>query len=275
MKTLSAFTENHPAEWLLSFDFDGTLVGHDEDPMVQPKLFQMIETMRVSHRALWGINTGRSLAHVLEGMLEAKFAFMPDFIIAREREIYLKNEFNRWVGIAEWNKNCEKAHKKLFRKNKKILKGLRKWVEANTQAQWGSQEGEPAGIVSTTVDEMNMIVQKIDEEITSAPDLSYQRNSIYLRFSHSAYHKGSALAEFARLKGIDLDKRFTMGDGHNDTDMLDKSIAQYIACPENSDDDVKQHVLSRGGFVAKGTASHGVIDALSVLLHTEEICIHE
>lgn len=271
MKALPSFTDASPAEWVLSFDFDGTLVDHDEQPMVQSEFFQMMAAMRESHHALWGLNTGRSLAHALEGMLEAKFALLPDFIIAREREIYLRNEFGRWVGISEWNKGCEKAHHKLFRKNKRLLKNLRKWVEENTQAQWGSQEDEPAGIVATSLAEMSLILEKIDEEIASAPALSYQRNSIYLRFSHTDYHKGSALAEFARLQGIGSEKVFTMGDGHNDTDMLDSSIAKYIACPENSNEDVKEHVLSRGGLVTKGQASHGVIEALSVLLHEEEV----
>ena len=240
--------------------------------MVQPEFFQMMESMRESHRAIWGLNTGRSLMLTLEGMLEAKFAFIPDFIIAREREIYLRNEFGRWVGVSPWNDNCEKAHQRLFRKNKRLLKRLRTWVEKNTQASWGEQEDEPAGIVSTSVAEMNLIVQKIDEEIASAPSLSYQRNSIYLRFSHSDYHKGSALAELGKMESLGPEKIFTIGDGHNDTDMLDTGIAKYIACPANSHEDIKDHVLSRGGFVAEGEASHGAIQALSALILEDLRC---
>lgn len=234
--------------------------------MVQPRFFQMMESMRESHGALWGINTGRSLMHTLDGMMEAKFSLIPDFIIAREREIYLRNEFGRWLGVSEWNKGCEKAHHTLFRKNKRLLKRLRKWVEKNSQARWGEQEDEPAGIVSATVAEMNLIVQKIDEEIASAPSLSYQRNSIYLRFSHSDYHKGSALAELGRMENLGPEQIFTIGDGHNDTDMLDTDVAKYIACPGNSHDDIKTHVSSCGGFIAEGEASHGVIEALSALI---------
>lgn len=271
MKTLPSalpsFTETNPAEWVLSFDFDGTLVAHDETPMVQAGFFQLMESMRESHRALWGLNTGRSLAHALEGMLESRFLLLPDFIIAREREIYLRNEFGRWVGINDWNKACDKDHRKLFRKNKRLLKRLRKWVEKNTQAAWGSQEDEPAGIVATTLEEMALILAEIDKEIASTPELSYQRNSVYLRFSHRDYHKGSAIAEYARQQGLGADRVFAMGDGHNDLDMLDVELAKYIACPDNSEEDIKKHVLDQGGFVSSSRASQGVIDALQKLLH--------
>ena len=34
------------------------------------------------------------------------------------------------------------------------------------------------------------------------PDFSYQRNTIYLRFAHRDYHKGSTLGELCRVLGI-------------------------------------------------------------------------
>lgn len=265
MKVLPPFTEEDPPDWLLSFDFDGTLVHESEQPMIQPRFFEIVESMRESHRALWGINTGRSLMFTLEGMLEAKFPILPDFIIAREREIYVRNEFGRWIGVEPWNINCEKAHHVLFKKQKRLLKRLRKWVEKNTKASWGEQDAEPAGIVATGIEEMNLIVRMIDQEIASDPSLSYQWNTIYLRFSHSEYHKGSALSEVARMKEISPDRIFTIGDGHNDVDMLDLNVAKYIACPGNAHGDIKKHVQERGGIITQGEASYGVIEALVTL----------
>ncbi|MGJ8677900.1 MAG: HAD family hydrolase [Akkermansiaceae bacterium] len=271
MKALPPFSNDEPPEWVLSFDFDGTLVDHEAQPQVQPDFFHLIESLRDSHRALWGVNTGRPLQFTLQGMLEAKFTLFPDFIIAREREIYLRNEFGRWVGVAEWNKGCDKAHRQLYRKSSRVLKKLKKWVESETAAKWGEQEDEPAGIVATTHEEMETIVQKIDTEIHIHPLLSYQRNSIYLRFSHGAYHKGSALTEMARLVGLGVENIFTIGDGHNDLDMLNPEIAKHFACPANAYEDVKDHVRERGGYIARGKASEGVVEALKASLHSKDV----
>ena len=102
MKVLSPVSETNPPEWLLSFDFDGTLVIPDVDPPVQPQFFEIIRMMRESHKVLWGINTGRSLMQTVQGLTEARFPFLPDYIIAREREIYTPNSFGRWLGGGDW-----------------------------------------------------------------------------------------------------------------------------------------------------------------------------
>ncbi len=262
MKTLDSLEK---PEWLLAFDFDGTLADPDADPPVQPEFFSLIESMRQSHRAIWGINTGRSLMQTVQGMADAKFPFLPDYLIAREREIYTPNKFGRWVSVTDWNKRCEKEHHKLFRKCRRLLKRIRKWVELETAAVWGFQHGEPDGIVASTASEMDWIVQHLDEEILKSPLLSYQRNGIYLRFSHRDYHKGTAMAEVGRLIGVNVSRTFAIGDSHNDMDMLDSSLAYHLACPGNACDEVKQRIARSGGYVAEGIASRGVVEALKVL----------
>ncbi|MCP5536445.1 MAG: HAD family phosphatase [Akkermansiaceae bacterium] len=262
MKSLAPFSPANPAEWLLAFDFDGTLTIPEANPPVQPQFYELMQMMRDSHKAFWGINTGRSLMQTVQGLADARFPFLPDYIIAREREIYTPNEFGRWVGLPDWNSRCEKEHHKLFRRCRRVLKKLQQWIETETAAVWGMQEGEPAGIVASTASEMDFIVQKIDQEISSKPLLSYQRNGIYLRFSHSHYHKGSAMVEVARQLGLSADKTFAIGDSHNDLDMLDPAMASLLACPGNACDEVKTRVSSLGGYVSEGVASVGTIEAL-------------
>ena len=132
------------------------------------------------------------------------FPFFQITSLPVRREIYLPNKFGRWVGSEDWNKRCEREHHKLFRQCRKVLKRLKQWVEAETAAVWGIQKEEPAGIVASTASEMDMIVRKIDEEIESKTALSYQRNGIYLRFSHKHFHKGTAMLEVARLMGLPI-----------------------------------------------------------------------
>ncbi|MDG1357982.1 MAG: HAD hydrolase family protein [Akkermansiaceae bacterium] len=262
MKLLAPFTEADAPRWLLSFDFDGTLVVAEEDPAVCADFFELMRSMRSDHRSCWGINTGRSLMQTVQGLVDARFPILPDYIIAREREIYLPNEFGRWVGNAQWNKQCEREHHKLFRQCRKVLKHLKQWVETETAAVWGIQKEEPAGIVASTAAEMDLIVDKIDDTIEAETALSYQRNGIYLRFSHKHYHKGTAMLEVARLMGLSSQHAFAVGDSHNDLDMLNPEMAEMLACPANACPEVKLQVESAGGYVAKGHASRGVVEAL-------------
>jgi len=265
VKVLTPFSDEQPPQWLLSFDFDGTLVIPDDEPAVVPEFFEMMRMMRDSHKTYWGINTGRSLMQTVQGLADARFPFLPDYIIAREQEIYMPNDFGRWVGVSAWNKRCHKEHHRLFRKCRRFLHNLRQWVEAETAAVWGTQDEEPAGIVASTASEMDMIVSKIDEVLHLKPKLSYQRNGIYLRFSHDQYHKGSAMTEVARLCGLSAHKIFAIGDGHNDLDMLDSSMAGLIACPANACAEVREQVEASGGYVAGMAASAGTIEALCQL----------
>jgi hydroxymethylpyrimidine pyrophosphatase-like HAD family hydrolase len=91
---------------------------------------------------------------------------------------------------------------------------------------------------------------------------SYQRNTIYIRFCHEAYSKGTALGELARLLGLGHDAIFAAGDHHNDIPMLDGSFAKWVTCPSNSCEEVKLTVRTAGGYLAKGAASAGVVEAL-------------
>ena len=246
---------------VLSFDFDGTLICPESDPKLEPVFFDKIKELRQAGW-VWGINTGRSQMQMIGGFLEGKFPFLPDFMVAREREIYTPGGMNRWVPVKEWNKRSEKDHKKVYKKAKKFLKQVQEYIESNTDAEWISEIGDPAGIIASSIEEMAEIVRYIDAEVGNYKNLGYLRNTIYLRFSHKDYHKGTSLAEIARRCGVGTEKVFTIGDGHNDLDMLVPKYAEMIACPGNADVEVKEHVKNQGGFIAKGKASLGTIEAL-------------
>lgn len=258
-------SSDQPPAWLLAFDFDGTLVDPSASEPVDPNFFETIRSLRDSHNAIWAINTGRSLMHTVEGLVQARFPYLPDYLIVREREIYTPNEYGRWVSDHSWNKPCDKAHLKLFRKHRRLLAKIRKWIESETAAVWGFQDGEPEGIVASTASEMDYILAHIDAQIGVIPALAYQRNGIYLRFSHTDYHKGTAMREVARQNGLPPEKTFAIGDSHNDLDMFDHEMAAHIACPANACEEIKNHVARIGGHVASQSASRGVIEALNTL----------
>ncbi len=72
--------------FILCFDFDGTLIHPDSDPVFHPTLGQMIQQLR-GQGAAWVINTGRSLAQTLQGLAQHGIYMEPDFIIAQECDI--------------------------------------------------------------------------------------------------------------------------------------------------------------------------------------------
>ncbi|MFD2256342.1 HAD family hydrolase [Luteolibacter algae] len=247
---------------LLSFDFDGTLHDPAETPSVPAGFFALIRALRERKSAVWGINTGRSMPQVIDGFMESKFPFLPDWVIAREREIFFPNSFGRFLPHTPWNDRCEKDIRKLFKKSAKVLGIIRHEVEEHTGAQYIEMNGEPAGLISRTEEEMEWIVNHITPLVDSVPGLGWQRNSIYLRFGHKNYQKGSTLSEVARLYNLETSRVFAMGDSHNDIEMLSETHSGKAACPANSVEVIRNIILARGGLITQATAGRGVIEAL-------------
>ncbi len=248
---------------LLSFDFDGTLHDPADSPPVPLSFFETIRRLRETRSAVWGINTGRSMPQVVEGLIESNFPFLPDWVVAREREIYFPNDFGRFLPHKDWNDRCEKDIHKLFKKSKKVLKKIRAEVEEHTGAQYIEMDGEPAGLISRTDEEMDWIAAHIAPIIAEAPDLGWQRNSIYLRFGHKDYQKGSTLSEVARLYDIPTAQVFAMGDSHNDIEMLSEAHSGIAACPWNAVEAIREVMAARTGMIASRPAGHGVVECLN------------
>jgi HAD superfamily hydrolase (TIGR01484 family) len=259
---MTALPAPDAATAILSFDFDGTLHHAADYPPVPPEFFLLIRKLREEQGVVWGINTGRSMAQMVEGFIESRFPFMPDWVVAREREVYFPNNFGRWLPETKWNKRCEKEIHGLFKHSKKLLAHLRHEVEQHTGAQWIELEGDPAGIISKTEEEMEWIVAHIGPIVAAEPHLSWQRNSIYLRFGHRDFQKGSSLTHVAGLYQLPVSQRFAIGDSHNDLDMLDPSNAGMTACPANAVADIKEKVSGTGGLITRAAHGHGSIEAL-------------
>jgi HAD superfamily hydrolase (TIGR01484 family) len=247
---------------ILSFDFDGTLHHPSEYPPVPVDFFETIRQLREEQGVVWGINTGRSMAQMVDGFIESRFPFLPDWVVAREREVYFPNNFGRWLPETKWNKRCEKEIHALFKRSKKLLARLRQEVEQHTGAQWIEVEGDPAGIISKTEEEMEWIVDHIGSIVAAEPNLAWQRNSIYLRFGHRDFQKGSSLTHVAGHYQLPVSRRFAIGDSHNDFEMLDPVNTGMIACPSNAVQDIKGHVSSHGGLITQAAHGHGAVEAL-------------
>ena len=248
--------------FLLCFDFDGTLVLPDADPMFHPGLGQMIKQLR-SQGAAWVVNTGRSLGQTVQGLAQYGLFMEPDYLIVRECDVYRPGLFSRWTHFGPWNKQARRAHERFVKDHSHFFDATRRFIESSGQAELISGDDGDLGIVAASNEEMDRICLWIDEQQRVNPDIGYQRNTIYLRFSHARYSKGTALGELCRLLNLRAEHVFAAGDNFNDLSMLHPAFASKIACPSNALDPIKQTVQSHGGFVASRPASEGMMEALA------------
>lgn len=247
---------------LLSTDFDGTLVSHFDHPPVVLELFTLLSTLKAAH-VLWAINTGRELAHILEGLAEFSFPVFPDFILTSERDIFRPRPAGEgWEPFGDWNERGARAHDELFSQAQPLLQKVLSFLENETRAQPIYEGVRPVGLIAEDEIEMDRIVAYIEKVREELPLFSYQRNTQYLRFCHAEYSKGAALGELGRLLQISPEEIFAAGDHHNDIPMLDGVSAKWVACPGNSAPAVIETVRTAGGYLAHGRASAGVVEAL-------------
>jgi HAD superfamily hydrolase (TIGR01484 family) len=245
---------------LLSMDFDGTLIRDWAPPPFPQTLIKALNRLR-EHGVAIALNTGRTISLVEQGLEYTGFPIRPDFALTTEREVFRWTN-SGWEDFGAWNAQCLEDHGVLYAKIEGLLWEIEDHVQRKTGARVYREEGRFCGIVARTNPEMNAIVRFIDERREAFPDFGYQRNSVYLRFCHISYHKGTALTELQRLLGISTHETFAAGDNFNDLPMLDGLVARFVACPSNAIEEVKTTVRTQGGFVASQDSGAGIADAL-------------
>ena len=247
---------------LISTDFDGTIVNHDAKPSVVPEMIAALRDLRAAG-VKWAVNTGRTLWHMDDGLMrEFALPVQPDYAIVEERDVYQRDPDGRWKPFGDWNERGVVSHDEMFRLAGPLLAEVLAFVERFEGVQNLYDKGRYIGCVTANNGDMDRLCAFLDKLRAGLPVFSYQRNTIYVRFCHEAYSKGTALGELARLLGFGRDEIFAAGDHHNDIPMLDGSFARWVTCPSNSCEEVKLTVRTAGGYLASGAASAGVVEAL-------------
>lgn len=246
---------------LLSTDFDGTLVDHYAQPSVPPALFAALTALK-SRGCLWAVNTGRELGHIVEGLVEFGFPVEPDYVLTAEREVFHRGDDGTWKDFGDWNARCAKAHDALYEESSELLDDIARFLKKVPGAQTISMGDRMVGLATATDDDMDRVCEFLEAERARVPGFHYMRNTIYVRFCHEDYSKGTALAELARLCGIVREEIFAAGDHHNDLPMLDGTHAKWVACPANAVPAVKLAVARASGYVAAAECGAGIVEAL-------------
>lgn len=246
---------------LISTDFDGTLIEHGAIPPVDPALFEVLVELK-AQGVLWAVNTGRVLWHIEAGLREFDFPIEPDYVLTSEREVFHRSPEGKWQDYGDWNQRCAADHDWLFSQASPLLHDIHAEFDPKPWAHFEVDGERMVGIVTDTEPQMDEVCTFLDRERVRVPGFNFMRNTIYLRFCHEAYSKGTALGELARLTGLSRDEIFAAGDHFNDISMLDGVFAKWVACPGNAVAQVKSVVEKAGGYVAQADCSAGVAEAL-------------
>lgn len=242
---------------LISTDFDGTLVGMDE---ALDQFFDLLKEQRRHHDLQWVINTGRNWDTLYMEMQNRCFPVMPDWVVLVEREVYRISR-DHPVGDYEWNTCCEEVHTELFEGVHEFWDTLSEFITSQTGAEALRDEHSPVAIRARNDHEADRIHLFIHGLLPSYPQLAMMRNSVYFRFAHESYHKGSGLQRIQDLLELGAEDTMVIGDHYNDIPMLDPAYAHSIACPSNAIPEVQAHVREMGGLVATLPEAAGVVEA--------------
>lgn len=246
---------------LLSTDFDGTLVGPHPDAHTVQSLSHALSDLR-GGGAVWAVNTGRQLWFALEGLEQLRFPHDPDFVLTSEKDIYRRVEDGSWEAFGDWNARTERQTLDLFGRAAHVFEAIEKLAATDDSIEVLYENGRLAGLMTAEPEMMDRAARLVREVAADVPEFSFNRNHVWMRFSHREIHKGSALAELARLLGIPRGDVLAIGDHHNDLAMLDGSAAGMVACPSNAVPEVQAMVRRNLGYVSPHPWGEGVADAI-------------
>jgi hydroxymethylpyrimidine pyrophosphatase-like HAD family hydrolase len=143
-----------------------------------------------------------------------------------------------------------------------VLDAIRDMSARDRSVEILYENGRVAGLMTADCETMDRVAEQIRSLAADVPEFSFNRNMVWMRFTHREIHKGSSLAELSRLLGIPPGEVLAIGDHHNDLPMLDGVAAAMVACPSNAVEEVKSAVRAAGGYVSPLPWGEGVADAI-------------
>jgi hydroxymethylpyrimidine pyrophosphatase-like HAD family hydrolase len=245
---------------LLSTDFDGTIFAEFENPPVPQQLQDLIAGLQ-ANGAKWVINTGRDMSSLQEAVGRSHLTVQPDYLVLVEREIY-RHDGSRYVADPAWNSECSRRHEGVFAQLRPLLPAIHAWINDRFRATLYEDSYSPFCLIAGNNGDADAIVAYLENLCRDIPDLVVVRNDIYMRFSHAAFNKGSALTEIARQLGVAAGHICAAGDHLNDLPMLRRQVARWLVAPSNAVPLVKEAVLAQGGYLSGQARGLGIADGL-------------
>src|SRR5438045_7519615 len=171
---------------LISTDFDGTLVAHGGDPILDSACLEHIAQLQ-KQGAAWAINTGRSVDLLESGLADLDFPIHPDFILTSERDIFRpsSNGGTKWEPFGDWNERVARKHAELFHSAEAVLAEVVDFVTQKTKARLLYHSAGLEGLVAEHEAELDRCRQFIDRARVDQPRVQYDRTPVQRGFCHA------------------------------------------------------------------------------------------
>lgn len=254
---------------LLSTDFDGTLTDPARPDELCPEFFAWVMAEREERTVVWAINTGRDWPSLRAELVRRRVPFFPDWVVLVERHLGRVSPEGEMEPVVEWNGPCDAAHAELFARTAPVFAKMRQRLAGFAGLEMVRDVGCPLGLIAESEEQAEKIQPVVDDLLVGWRELICVRNSVYFRFGHVAYTKGTALEELGRRVGIPVAERIAAGDQLNDLPMLRPEVAGGLICPSNAILEVQRQVRSFGGVVAARPYGAGVTEGLVWLREAE------
>ncbi len=178
------------------------------------------------------------------------------------QKIFYIHENQEYVPHSEWNDRCAAEQEELFERVRPVLPKLIASINEQFDADIYEDAYSPFCLIASDNEECDAIQTQTEEFLADWEDLAFVRNDIYARLSHTAYNKGSALDEVARIINVDRTQILAAGDHLNDLPMLDPARARWLITQHNAVWQVKEHIEKHGGFVSKLPCGNGLLNGI-------------
>ena len=183
-----------------------------------------------------------------------------------EREIF-RCVKHGYEPLTDWNARCTRTQSALFASIADRLPELFDWVNLHFSANVYEDEWSPFCLIARNNRDADAIQEYVDAFFAGDSQMTFVRNDIYGRLSHTDFTKGTALAELARQLDIPRGGIFVAGDHWNDLSMLQPELAEWLVSPSNSISEVLTHMERIDGFIAPSECGEGVLEGLEWALH--------
>ena len=246
---------------LIATDLDGTLLGDGSSMDMFSAFRTQLATLRERRNVAWAISTGRTMrSFKLVFSPLQMMGIEPDYVILRHAFIYSVTRLG-FIPHRFWNFSIRY---RVWRDRLNVHKEITRWQ--------GMMMLEHRRVKTIEKKRNRLCLQfETEADATSAAALlqkevaGYQHLQIfrYLRevdVRSVPHTKGLAVAELARHLGLASAQVLAIGDGHNDTSMMEQGVSGMCGCPSNAAPEVLKHVHLQRGHIASAPSLSGVIE---------------
>lgn len=246
---------------LIALDFDGTCARYEPELVVDDPVREILRP-HLGNGIRWAFNSDRDPHRLLEVAMRLPPAERPDAILARQRDILLRDG-EGYRAHEPHNTERQERHRALWAR---LTPAFADW-EAEIRAAFEVLESyvnDHAFAFRVPHPQAEALHQHLRGLVVPWTDAQVSGNQEWSFVLHASFSKAALLEEAARVFAVPPESVLAIGDGLNDLTMLDGRITPRVGCPANACAPVKEAVARAGGLVADLHEAHG---AAAILRH--------